>query len=146
VTVLAQIPAPPTDSPAGLLGWAVAAVLVGALALFKLREKERAAELTRLIADKASLETKVDLLQADKDHLQDKYTTEVRRTARSISLAREALSVRTGAPPASQDDDFEESTGVHANLNERARAEVDKLAREFIESTPPRQRMPSRPR
>lgn len=123
------VTAPPTDSVVSLLGWGVSAVLIGSGFLWRLREKERTERL-------AKAEAKIDILEAARDELQAKYSSEIKRTAASIGMARRALEVQAGREP-SRAVDLQETTGVHDLLNDDLRRDVDRLARDFLESSPP---------
>jgi hypothetical protein len=164
VTTLAQLAAPltpPADSPAGLLGWALAVVLGGLLVLFGLREKDRRDERTRLQTElereraeraRERVEAKevLERLGRRYDEAQVQLTEHSRRTAMAMA--------RRSGPDAFRDPEQwrEMPTGVRDMLELVAQAmapPVDPFAdlQEWTPSRsdppkPPRPRLPSRPR
>jgi len=98
-----ELPAlPPTDSVVSLLGWGLAVAVLGIGAIWRLREKDsRDKDIefkAELRAQLGKLEGKVEQLEHDKEALQAKYSSEIKRTAQTIALARSALFVRSDTP------------------------------------------------
>jgi hypothetical protein len=102
VTVFAQIPlTPPADSPAGLLGWAVAIVMAGAIVIWRLREKERTAQMVALQTRLEDREKTIIGL-GDKLDLQRKeshYELESVRTAHADHVRRVVIAIGRRSTP-----------------------------------------------
>jgi len=122
----------------GLTGWVISALLAGLCWQTLRREKEHSDRILKLEADLEVRDKAYDALQED-------LVQEVKRSARSIGLARYALALKSGRPAVPPtDQDWQETTAVIREIKLRDAAEIDRLCREFAEDTPPRPKLPSR--
>lgn len=91
----------------------------------------------------SKIEERVQKLETQRDDCEERWRREVRRGATLAARVR-----LPDEPPPSEipPPDWDESTDVRNVRQELERHALDEELRNYAESTPPRQRMPSRPR
>lgn len=87
------------------------------------------------------LEERIGNLESDGRHWRDRWVREVERNVKLRSMPTDDSRPRLPPPP-----EWEENTSVRSQRAVIEQAALDAELRRYADSTPPRQRLPSRPK
>jgi len=129
--------------PLGVAGAIGLGITGGFGALWARLEKVETRERTECASRIAAIEKRVEKLEGQRDDCEERWRREVKRNAALAAMPRrpEEPPPRELPPP-----DWDESTDVRNVRGELEREALDEELSRYMESTPPRPRMPSRPR
>ncbi len=94
-----------------------------------------------------ALVTAIGALWRDRNHWQRKWASEVKATAPVLRRFRRSMEAGVGRPTSDPPDAWDDNTEVRSRMLSEDRRWIDQAAvdtelRQYLESTPPRQRKP----